>query len=460
MRIHSPAKSDSPTDTKPLTSWHKVGLAGLLLISIGYGVITEIRSAFQQVRKTDFGVYCMAGWAVRVGHDPYDVGNERNWHFCYPPPFAVAMVPFADAPVGEPRPWMMPYELSVGLWYALSVLAAAYACHAWAGAVRPDRVTYSQGWWADRVGPFVLTIASIGMTLGRGQVNTIVIAIWAAAFAAAIRQQGIRSGWWLGVAACVKAIPGLLFVIPLMRREGRPIVGGVVAGVALCGLVPLAVWGWPGALEMNVKMVKEILGPGAVGEATEIRAKELLAANGTDNQSFQSAIQTWMHPDPANRPTVFEPLAKRGHWAISAAMLAMTAAVIAWRAKPMADAIQERANQLVEWGLIATVMLLMTPISHMHYHVFAMPLVAGLWLGRPTALTKGVLLAWAIVIGSSLIPIPYWKEWRPFGTCTLATTLLWAYGWGQVVAAKRSGVRRPLNEISISNISIVRMFAR
>ena len=67
-------------------------------VMIYYAIITEIRSAFYDVRMTDFGVYLRAAWAARTGNDMYAVTCDNGWHYCYPPTFALFLMPLADPP--------------------------------------------------------------------------------------------------------------------------------------------------------------------------------------------------------------------------------------------------------------------------------------------------------------------------------------------------------------------------
>src|SRR4029077_11203265 len=72
---------------RPLSALERVGLALLALLVVAFGGLTVLRSAFQHERKTDFGVYARAGYAIRTGLDPYDkaVCDDRGWHYCYAP---------------------------------------------------------------------------------------------------------------------------------------------------------------------------------------------------------------------------------------------------------------------------------------------------------------------------------------------------------------------------------------
>ena len=61
--------------------------------------------------RTDFSVYRDAAAAVLQGKDPYAIRNQRGWAYVYPPPFSVAMVPFA----------LLPMPVSVLAWYFVCV---------------------------------------------------------------------------------------------------------------------------------------------------------------------------------------------------------------------------------------------------------------------------------------------------------------------------------------------------
>jgi hypothetical protein len=103
-------------DLQPLRGHEKAGLILFLLFVLAFGVLVEIRSVYLSTRKTDLNCYLRAGWAVRADKDIYAVTDDNWWHFAYPPLFAVAMVPLADAPKGEDRSSMLPYAVSVAIW--------------------------------------------------------------------------------------------------------------------------------------------------------------------------------------------------------------------------------------------------------------------------------------------------------------------------------------------------------
>lgn len=432
---------------RPLFVYERAGLALLALLVTAFGGLTVVRSAFQHERKTDFGVYARAGYAVRTGLDPYDkaVCDDRGWHYCYPPPFAVLMAPLADPFRHEygRLTGYLPFWASVAIWYALGVLFAGYAIHAFMAAAIPDAVPGSRRWWYARLIPIYVCVGGIGYTLSRGQVNTLVLALIAGLFAASVRGRWLTAGVWLAGAVAVKVIPGFLALYPAvvwLRGPGpwaRRIAGlaktalGTVLGlVLLLGAVPAAVWGLGGAIEKNLKMIDAVIAPGATGDGDQTRAKELTSAIATDNQAFQAAYHNWQHPDRSHRPWEYSPLTRAAHWA-TAGLMAVVTLFVGWRRLgPTA------ADRLVLLGCLTVVMILLTPVSHMHYYAMALPLAAGLTakglLGRPGVRPPwrmlGPMIAWAVLTALPLLPDDPFLLSRDLGLATFATTGLWAIG--------------------------------
>jgi hypothetical protein len=381
--------------------------------------------------KTDFQVYARAGWAVRAGEDIYDVMDNNGWHFAYPPPFAVAMAPLGDPYPFLPREGYLPFAASTGVWFVLSVLAAGYAVHVFAGAVLPGAERGSRAWWYARSVPLYVCVGGLGHTLGRGQVNTVVLALAAAGFAAAVRNRRFASGAWLAAAAVLKIIPTILVLVPLARRDWRALVGAAAAVVALVGVVPAAVWGVDGAVRVNAKMVRVVLGPVFDKDGDQTRAKELHGMTATDSQSVRTAVQAWLYPDLETRPDEAAPAAKFAHLAVAGGMLLATCWVGFRRLTPAP------ADQLLYLGAVLALMTQVSPVSHMHYYAFDLALVAGLWLrgvaARPgshtaDARTVALLAGWGIITAVPLFPGPAFDRLRECGLGPAATIALWAVG--------------------------------
>src|SRR6516225_9610364 len=122
--IQPTAFASFPVWLKP---WERRGLAILLVLGIAFGVLVEIRSAFLSRRMGDLGVFVRTAWAVRAGEDIYQVSDDNRFHYHYPPLFAILLAPLADPPLGADRSGMLPYAVTVALWYGLSLLCLAFA---------------------------------------------------------------------------------------------------------------------------------------------------------------------------------------------------------------------------------------------------------------------------------------------------------------------------------------------
>ncbi len=258
------------TRQSPLSRGERFALIALFLAFAGFGGLVELRSALQQTRKGDLNVFLRAGWAIRADADPYAVTDDNGFHYHYPPLLAILAAPLADAPAGADRDGMWPYAVSVAVCYVFNVIFLAFAVHRLAGALEettagPLRLAWSRGsrgWWALRVAPVLACLIPIGHTLMRGQVNLLLLALFAGFLADLLRGQGFRAGLWLAGAICVKIIPGYLLLLPLWRRDGRCL-AGCAAGLGIgLAVIPLVVLGPTRTRDCYREMVQTVLLPG------------------------------------------------------------------------------------------------------------------------------------------------------------------------------------------------------
>ena len=96
---------------------------------------SKFRSALIERRMGDLTVFVRTAWAVRSGEDLYDVADEKGFHYQYAPLLAILMTPLADPPAGVDRSWVLPYQVTVAVWYVLNVLFLAIAVHWLASAL-------------------------------------------------------------------------------------------------------------------------------------------------------------------------------------------------------------------------------------------------------------------------------------------------------------------------------------
>jgi len=412
-----------------------VGVAAIVL-----GGIVEWRSVFLKRRMTDVGCYLRAAWAVRTGNNLYDVTDDNHWHYNYPPLLAVLIAPLADSPPGQPQPTAVPYAASVAIWYAASLVAICLAVHWLASALSVaglseagPRVPWTRGpgsvtpakeepirfgyhWCAMRLLPFLILLPAIGRTLARGQVNLFVVALLAGWIAGIVRGNRFRAGLYLAAAVCIKVIPALLIIHPLWRRDRRCLLGTAVGLLLGLIVIPVAACGPRAAYEHAHTFLKVTLLPGmGVESGDTTRLIELTSINTTDSQSMMTALHNLAHPNPWLRPPKAEPWVRRTHWGMAVALLAITL----WRYR------RERSgrSEVCFAGALMVVMTVASPVSHLHYFVFCLPLVAGLWATEQRS--RGLVTVTAFFVfanAASLLPIDLF---RSFGLTTLAALVLW-----------------------------------
>ncbi|MFO0850174.1 MAG: hypothetical protein U0871_16690 [Gemmataceae bacterium] len=143
-------------------------------------------------------------------------------------------------------------------------------------------------------------------------------------------------------------------------------------------------------------------------------------------------LHNLQHPGPAARPAKADGRTRLAHWGVGTA-LTLATVWVGWRRRVWLAP----PDRLVHLGCLSAVMLLVTPTSHMHYYLYALPLAAGLWLrglaGRPGAAfadrrTAAVLAAWGTLTAVPLLPGEAGAAMRDFGLGVAATVGLWAYG--------------------------------
>jgi hypothetical protein len=403
-----------------------LGIAVLVL-----GGIVEMRSAWQQTRKTDAEVFFRAAWAIRVGAELYEVEDSHGWHYHYPPLFAIVMMPFADAPPGQARDGLLPFAVSVGIWYVLNVGFLAAGVHHLATALEEHLPTPgSTGrWWLLRVLPSAACFMAVGQSLTRGQVSLLLLALVCALTAATLRGRRFRAGIWLAAAICLKIIPAYLLLFPLWRRDARCLAGcaaGLLVGLVM---VPLAVLGGPRTFhyyrEIEAKVLRPGVGFASPDEAARPRTRELTGITQTDSQSFVAVLHNSYYLDRTARPLEIQPWARAGHWGLAAAMtLATLAAARLQPCSPLGEALFI--------GLLALAMTVICPVCHFHYFALLIPALTALlalrWRcrGGPGA---GLVTLGGVVAAASLLPTLAGLEiLRDLGLLLHAGLLVWAVG--------------------------------
>jgi hypothetical protein len=438
--LPGPHVAPGPARFAGLTRWERRGLGLLLTAVVVFGAVVEKRSAFLTRHMGDLGVFARAAWAVRAGEDIYAVADNR-FHYHYPPLFAILLTPLADPPPGAPMAWTLPYPVSVGLWYAVSVLCLVVGVHWLASALEQTMADPamrprlgSRRWWALRTLPVLVCLPPLGHTLMRGQVNTLLLLLLCGMAAAMLRGRSWRAGLWLAGAICLKVIPAFLLLVPLWRRDGRCLAGCAVGLVVGLGVVPVAVFGPARTLSYYQEWTEVLVRPGLGAGTDQSRAQELTDVTATDSQSFQAIFHNTLYPDPYTRPRTAAAGIRWAHWLLGGLLTLATL----WAARGRRG---DGPATVITFGSLVVLMILLSPVCHLHYFCLAVPLVMGLiaadWERRETlALGMGLLLVLACeVVGNTLPHFPVMQRLRDDGLASCATLLLWLAGC--VVVRKR-----------------------
>lgn len=349
--------------------------------------MVELRGALQHTRKTDAGVYMRAAWAVRTGNDPYSITDDRGWHYAYPPLLAILMAPLADPPRSADREGYIPYEVSIGLWYVLTLVMGLAGVHILAKALEdtsPDpsvreQPAFCRRWWALRVVPVLIMLPAIGQSQARGQVGLLIAILLCCAAASLLRGRRFRAGIWLAAAISIKLIPAFLLFLPAWRRDWRMLTGSLT-GLALgIVIIPVAAMGPVRTLDAYRAFYNEVIVAGVTGDTKNVRGRELTGIASTDSSSPMVVIHNILHPVKVNRPTTASPITRAAHWMIGIALTAVTLFAAGWKGSGrLSGKIETTPREIVFFGALLLIMLISSPVFHTHYVSMAIPLVVAL----------------------------------------------------------------------------------
>jgi hypothetical protein len=159
--------------------------------------------------------------------------------------------------------------------------------------------------------------------------------------------------------------------------------------------------------------------------ADESRSTELTGVTSTDTQAFLAVIHNTMHPNRETRPMWVSPWVRATHWLLGGLLTGITL-ILAGRRGPVAS-----PDTVLALGGLVLLMILLSPVCHMHYFLLALPVIMGLvsfrWNRHGfTRLGVGLSLLLAINLVANILPrLPGLELLRDFGVVTYATLLLW-----------------------------------
>jgi alpha-1,2-mannosyltransferase len=413
--------------------WRRGGFLLFLIVALLFGGLVELRSAYLHRRMGDLGVFLRTAWAVRAGQDIYTATDDNGFHYHYPPLFAILLVPLADPPPGVERAWIVPYAVSVVIWYLFSLFCLAVAVHWLAGTLEPSPAS----WWALRLIPVLACLPPIGHTLMRGQVSLLLLLLLCGMTRAMLRGGSREAGLWWAGAICLKVIPAFLFVDPLQRRDGRCLAGCAVGLVLGLGVIPAAVFGPARTGAYYQEWTHVLLWP-ALGSGTDqSRAKELIDVTATDSQSFQAIFHNTLYPNPATRPPKPSTGVRAAHWLVGGFLTLVT--LLAGRRRR-----EDPPARVIRLGALIVLMLLLSPVCHLHYFCLSLPLAMGLlaavWEGSRLAKWSLYAVLAVYCVANTLPHFQSLQLLRDCGLATYAALLLWLVGMVVLSTRRRSDV--------------------
>jgi hypothetical protein len=421
-----------PKSLARLSRWERAGLVLLLVLALAWGVLVELRGALLQRRMTDACCFFRAGWVVRTGGELYEFTEENGWHYLYPPPLAILLVPLADAAPGVDRAGLLPYPVSVALWYVLSLAFLVLAVHGLAAALQersPDPAVRGQPpgcrrWWAMRLLPVLACLPPVCHTLMRGQTNLLMLALLCSSAAAVLRGRSWRAGLWLAGAVCLKLYPAFLLLFFWWRRDTRALAGCAAGLVVGLGLVPVSVFGVQRTLHYYEQNAQTLLGPALGLGQDRTLGDEILDSINNDSQSVEAALHNSLHLDRYTRPAGPSAVVRWTARGLCGLMTLLTLAVAGRRPG-------SGPAEVLFFGALVLVMLLLCPVCHTHYLCLLIPLLMGLLAARwerRGGVGPGAGLALLLILSVALYIACNWpglEVLRDLGVMLYPTLLLW-----------------------------------
>jgi hypothetical protein len=189
-------------------------------------------------------------------------------------------------------------------------------------------------------------------------------------------------------------------------------------------VIPAYVFGPQKALAYFREWDSQVRRPGMTQQGDQSRAIELTDIPATDSQSYVAIIHNTLNWDRATRPRHATWSVRIAHWAIGGVLTGLTL-LAAGRQKRSAPA------ELVFFGSLIVMMVVLSPICHLHYFSLVLPLVlatvASVWEDKGNSrlhLGWWLLLA-AFLLANTVPQLPDFYLTRDFGLAAYGALGLW-----------------------------------
>jgi len=315
--------------------------------------------------RTDFTVYRDASAAVLHGQNPYAIRSVRGWAYVYPPPFSIAMVPFA----------LLPLPISVLAWYfvcaALTVSAVSMTGQLATNEIAGERKRLAVTFLAA-----LIVAVWFGVGLTRGQASVLMSWLVIAAIFWERKGKTAPGAACLAGAVLLKAFALTLLCYYVWRGRWKMVAASVAAIIFGGLLLPSAVFGWHGNLHYIGEWTREVAEPALGSESTRTHSElydQLLSMERPRNQDLGSVMQR---------------LAEGNQTRLMVMALAAALALPIWLIGRKANARSEPLGENLILGAVVVWMLLVSPVAEDHYFsLYVLPaayaLAASMGAGRP-----------------------------------------------------------------------------
>lgn len=393
-------ESGAQADVKAAKNFRIYGLP-LLSIVAALTIVPSLLNTFVDV-PLDFTVFMMSARAFRRGLDPYREVLALHAPNANPPAFLLATLPLT----------VVPERIAFALWTAGSLVALIFSLEQMARALKlPSN--------------YLLLVAAciqgVATTLRFGQVTLLLLPMMTLAWVADREQRPVAAGAWLGALMYVKPFFGVYGLYLLWRREWRALRTAVMAFGLLFAFGLLAGIGVTASWVETLRSITE-------------------KTSHVVNASWPALVSRVFLPDRSQPDPAYTAWMVAPHLAtvLSLGGAAAIGLISAW-------AVARSTNRDMQWAVLSTAMLLISPLGWMYYTPFLMPPLAAV-IPRSRHLAAILAAAALLWVPSSILAR---NHFGPLATATIASPyswgmlMLWAtLSWNAVISRQSSVVGR------------------
>ena len=352
---------------------------------IAFAANTVNRGAFLKRRMTDAQVYFRAAWSLWSKTPLYEITDDNGWHFHYMPNIPAVMRPFANAPPGQKDlSWTMPYPVSLAVWFVLSFAALAYAIILFGRALdrfvlnRPLQHVFFHQCWLLRFGTFLAFLLIAGAGLSRGQFTPFILLSMTGFAVAYADRRPIASGVWLSLGIAIKLFPGVLLLVPILRRDWRCITAVAVSCLIGLFVIPAVLVGPSDTVNLYMDWVSQRFLGFVSGSVDSVAGGVIgleLSPLAADMIGFAPLFIRFANLIPGIQVTTLVDGAVWAHWFCSMALLGLVVWAGYKRCWTIKKTQPEHARSLLLFSaLITAVCVPIVTVSQVHYWTLAIPL--------------------------------------------------------------------------------------